>query len=306
VSPLLYLSNFAADFHLNQYDDLQNLRNIIRLYEVLYSDITTGCFKMVNEMVKINFTIANLEALVTGVAMPLHEAIYACRNRAGLPLLPNGEYFLNSTEAFDIIGRHDIQYLVNCDSDPVVLNPQPHFTDREVKPNTSARHSCPAVLERERVVKMRFSKDDRIEKVMKLMELPKESTITASIGLDLSPEEVANAQQRLLKRWSASVFSLCVGRALFNFDSSVIVSTDTFQLPTIPVSAKVPPLNTTQDLFIPPQSNLLEWPEFHAGVSAGLQIRQDCTGIDSSWIVFNQGKNREGKPEIDCKHGLTC
>lgn len=89
---------------------------------------------------------------------------------------------------------------------------------------------------------------------------------------------------------------------MFNYDSNVMLSTDSIEIPPVPISAKIAPLNTVQELFISPQSNILDWAEFHLGTSVGLEIREDCKGIDSSWIVFNQTKGRDGKPELNAKH----
>lgn len=42
---------------------------------------------------------------------------------------------------------------------------------------------------------------------------------------------------------------------------------------------------------------LLEWGEFHGGVSSGLRISKKATGITGSWIAFNK------PPELDAQHG---
>jgi hypothetical protein len=160
------------------------------------------------------------------------------------------------------------------------------------------------VAERIDIVKLRFSKDDRIEKVSQIMTLPIDEVITTPIAIDLSPEEISNAQQTLLKKWSHRVFSLSVGRGMFNYSSAVILSTDRYDIKNIPTSVKVSPTNTLHELIIPPNSNIMDWADFHLGVSAGLEIRGDCKSIDSSWIVFNQTRADDGMSDANAKHGI--
>lgn len=102
-------------------------------------------------------------------------------------------------------------------------------------------------------------------------------------------------------KWSSKAFSVAIGRGLFTFDSSNIVVTDTFHIESLPISAKILPLNISVELTV--SQSFLNWPEFHVGAATGLQIRKDCKDLDSSWIVFNQKKTDDGKPDVDAKHG---
>lgn len=171
---------------------------------------------------------------------------------------------------------------------------------------------CPAIAERKRIIELRFSKDNRITEVKNILDTSREDSLSGSIASDLrylihdnSAEDIATAQQKLITKWTNRMFAIPLGKSMFDFDSAIIVTTDAFVIPSVPISIKVPPLNVAVELAVIPQSDMLDWPEFHLGASAGIQIRQDCPGIDSSWIVFNQIKDKEGKSSVDAKHGIT-
>lgn len=47
-------------------------------------------------------------------------------------------------------------------------------------------------------------------------------------------------------------------------------------------------INVDKDLI---PSDIIEWGEFHAGVSSGLKISRKTKGVNGSWIVFNKPKD---------------
>ena len=73
------------------------------------------------------------------------------------------------------------------------------------------------------------------------------------------------------------------------FQTKNAESTEKIIIPSISLSAKLPPLNSLVEFDISnSDSNFKEWPEFHNGVASGLSIRENNPVIDSSWIGFNQ------------------
>lgn len=89
---------------------------------------------------------------------------------------------------------------------------------------------------------------------------------------------------------------------MLQFNSADIVPTEVFCIPKINKSARLPPLNSLVELVVPAGSDMMEWPEFHGGVAAALQIKRNCPDLNSSWIVFNQSKSTDGPNLIDSAH----
>lgn len=88
---------------------------------------------------------------------------------------------------------------------------------------------------------------------------------------------------------------------MIDFECSDIVPTEVFAIPKIQKSARLPPLNSLIEYIVSPESDIMDWPDFHVGVSAALQIKRDCPDVTSSWIVFNQVKSTDG-PALDAAH----
>jgi anaphase-promoting complex subunit 1 len=120
--------------------------------------------------------------------------------------------------------------------------------------------------------------------------------------VNFSIEEVSAAQQAALSQWALRPFTFSLGNALFNFESSVIVPTEIYTIPKLKKSARLSPMNALIELTSSPANDIfVDWPEFHTGVAAALQIRGDCQDVNSSWIVFNQVKSVE-VTKVDTSH----
>lgn len=89
---------------------------------------------------------------------------------------------------------------------------------------------------------------------------------------------------------------------MVGFECSEIVPTEVFTIPKIQKSARLPPLNSLIEYVVPPESDIMDWPDFHVGVAAALQIKRDCPDVTSSWIVFNQVKSGDGQAVLDSAH----
>ncbi|KAJ3316082.1 Anaphase-promoting complex subunit 1 [Boothiomyces sp. JEL0838] len=132
------------------------------------------------------------------------------------------------------------------------------------------------------ITRLRFHKDDRIKQISDI-------------------EDITAVQQSVLSVWIQKVFALPFGQAMLKFETAEIVPAQVFPIPAISKSARLLPLGTLVEYIIPPNSEIMEWPEFHIGVASALQISKECQDIDSSWIVFNQKKSATG-PVIDSSH----
>ena len=161
----------------------------------------------------------------------------------------------------------------------------------------------PQIIEfRNHLLKLRFFKDDRIHLVKQVLSSPEEPILSIKITSTMSVEEISAAQQTALGSWTQNHFPLNVGLGMLNFESAVIIPTEIYRIPKLKCSARLPPMNALIELSVPASSDVLDWPDFHGGVAAALEIRSDCLDVDSSWIVFNQS-TKDGKAILDAKHG---
>ncbi|KAJ3276875.1 Anaphase-promoting complex subunit 1 [Terramyces sp. JEL0728] len=151
------------------------------------------------------------------------------------------------------------------------------------------------------ITKLRFHRDDRIKHVQEILFPTTEPSLEVQITANMSIEDINAVQQNVLAIWVQKVFALPFGQALFNYESANIVPAQVFPIPTINKSARLKPLGSLVEYAIPPNSEIMEWPEFHTGVASALQISKECEDINSSWIVFNQKKSATG-PVIDSSH----
>lgn len=103
----------------------------------------------------------------------------------------------------------------------------------------------------------------------------------------------------MLQQLSHRTFALPLGRGLFTYASAtseIGLVTESFPIPGIQVSARLPPLfNTTQLDMAQFPADSMDWPKFHDGVAAGLSVPPDCPGVDLGWIVSRDNESLDPK-----------
>lgn len=98
-------------------------------------------------------------------------------------------------------------------------------------------------------------------------------------------------QKRVSQFVMVRTLSLPPGDAMINFASQQLVLSERLQFPEFSVKCKMKPMNI---ISVADQTSYTEekvgWASFHRGVSRGLHISRDATGIETSWIIFNKPK----------------
>lgn len=121
--------------------------------------------------------------------------------------------------------------------------------------------------------------------------------------MNCSDQLTPNVQQNLLGSLSNRTLALPIGFGMFTFRTRSKVSSESVPIPRINTSARILPMPSPvayveKEPRDAPGGNLdrFEWPEFHSGVAAALQLQVHSSSFDSSQISFN-------KPaELDSKH----
>lgn len=233
------------------------------------------------------FTLKDLDSVPFGVALPIREAIYHCREQ------PCSDW---SEEVCMLIGRQD-------------LTKQAHkMTLAKNKASVSSGLSLepPATTEADEeedgmsdiiqeVTGLIWSQDLRVQEVRRLLQSSRPVRVSVVQLPEVSDHEYIEEKENKLLSLCQRTMALPVGRGLFTLFSYHPVPTEPLPVPKLNLTGRAPPRNTMVDLNsgnidVPP--NMTSWPSFHNGVAAGLKIAP-ASQVDSAWIAYNKPKSPE-------------
>lgn len=233
------------------------------------------------------FTLKDLESVPFGVALPIREAIYRCREQ------PCSDW---SEEVCLLIGRQD-------------LTKQAHkMTLAKSKASVGSGLSLepPATTEADEeedgmsdiiqeVTGLIWSQDLRVQEVRRLLQSSRPVRVSVVHLPEVSDHEYIEEKENKLLQLCQRTMALPVGRGLFTLFSYHPVPTEPLPVPKLNLTGRGPPRNTMVDLNsgnidVPP--NMTSWPSFHNGVAAGLKIAP-ASQVDSAWIAYNKPKSPE-------------
>ncbi|XP_069035969.1 anaphase-promoting complex subunit 1 [Lepisosteus oculatus] len=243
--------------------------------------------KLVIWLASAGFTLKDLESVPFGVALPVRDAIYQCREQ------PSSEW---SEDVCLLIGRQD-------------LTKQAHeFTLAKGKSTVGQGITLdmPSASEAEEeddgmndmnheVMSLIWSQDLRVQEVRRLLQSSRPVRVNVVHLPEVSDHEYIEEKENKLLQLCQRTMALPVGRGLFTLFSHHPVLTEPLPIPKLNLTGRGPPRNTTVDLNsgnidVPP--NMTSWSSFHNGVAAGLKIAP-ASQVDSAWIAYNKPKNSE-------------
>uniref|UniRef100_A0A3B3ZG24 Uncharacterized protein n=1 Tax=Periophthalmus magnuspinnatus TaxID=409849 RepID=A0A3B3ZG24_9GOBI len=203
------------------------------------------------------FTLKDLESVPFGVALPIREAIYRCREQ------PCSDW---SEEVCLLIGRQDLtkqahKMTLSVGSGLSLEPPASTEADGEEDGMSDIIHEVTGLI---------WSQDLRVQEVRRLLQSSRPVRVSVVQLPEVSDHEYIEEKE------NKPVYSLF--------------------LPSRPNRAITsPPRNAMVDLNsgnmdVPP--NMTSWPSFHNGVAAGLKIAP-ASQVDSAWIAYNKPKSPE-------------
>lgn len=171
----------------------------------------------------------------------------------------------------------------------------------------------------------RFGEDRRLEEVERMLQFSKSVTISggdrplcvSDYPLWLNDVELTDfiefsesltppAQQGILLALSYRTLALPIGYAMFTYRSKLEPSPEAVRVKRINLSARILPMPSAVVLIEKERGDAtssgwkekdrLEWPEFHSGVAAALQLGFEAGDFDSSQILFNRPQ------DLDARH----
>uniref|UniRef100_A0A3B3UEI2 Anaphase-promoting complex subunit 1 n=1 Tax=Poecilia latipinna TaxID=48699 RepID=A0A3B3UEI2_9TELE len=232
------------------------------------------------------FTLKDLESVPFGVALPIREAIYRCREQ------PSSDW---PEEVCLLIGRQDLtkqaHKMTLAKSKSVgsgfsLVPPASSEADEEEDGMLDIIHEVTGLI---------WSQDLRIQEVRRLLQSSRPVRVSVVQQPEVSDHEYIEEKENKLLQLCQRTMALPVGRGLFTLFSYHPVPTEPLPVPKLNLTGRAPPRNAMVDLNsgnidVPP--NMTNWPSFHNGVAAGLKIAP-ASQVDSAWIAYNKPKSPE-------------
>uniref|UniRef100_A0A6I8P4H6 Anaphase-promoting complex subunit 1 n=1 Tax=Ornithorhynchus anatinus TaxID=9258 RepID=A0A6I8P4H6_ORNAN len=243
--------------------------------------------KLVLWMTDVGFTLRDLESLPFGVALPIRDAIYHCRER------PASDW----PEAVCLlIGRQDLSKQACEGNLPKGKSSVAQVPSSEVASGTETEEEDDGMNDmNQEVMSLIWSEDLRVQEVRRLLQSAHPVRVNVVQMPEVSDHEYIEEKENRLLQLCQRTMALPLGRGMFTLFSYHPVPTEPLPVPKLNLTGRAPPRNTTVDLNsgnidVPP--NMACWASFHNGVAAGLKIAP-ASQIDSAWIVYNKPKNAE-------------
>ncbi|XP_011601409.2 anaphase-promoting complex subunit 1 [Takifugu rubripes] len=233
------------------------------------------------------FTLKDLESVPFGVALPIREAIYRCREQ------PCPDW---SEDVCLLIGRQDLtkqaHKMTLAKSKSSVGSGVPLEPPATTEPDEEEDGMSDII---QAVTGLIWSHDLRVQEVRRLLQSSRPVRVNVVQLPEVSDHEYIEEKENKLLQLCQRTMALPVGRGFFTLFSYQPVPTDPLPLPKLNLTGRAPPRNTTVDLNsgnidVPP--NMTSWASFHNGVAAGLKIAP-ASQVDSAWIAYNKPKSPE-------------
>ena len=237
-------------------------------------------------MAEHGITSEIMETLPEAITAPFREAISSCERE---PPTTWSRNLLHLVGREDLISGKDAHSFsmsrttTNSGGTPKDVQTVCHALDHHshsARTKEASRHAVSQLI---------FSEDRRLVEATSLMHFNSAQVADCPKQPDWSDAQHFEQQRKVMQWVTLRMIALPAGDAMIHFDSQTLLLTDKYYLPGFSNSCLLQPMGHT---LTTDRSGLTEekvnWAYFHAGVSAGLRISRNMTGIDTSWIAFNK------------------
>jgi len=243
--------------------------------------------QMALAMARWRFGAKHLEAMPLGVALPLLEAIRACRHLAPADW---------PQEAYSLIAREDLarQLQPVARSAPITLAPA-NLPFEAAADDPDGMHAL--------ILKsgLRFRRDLRLNEVRRLLCSSRPIALSAGgPNREVLEHDMVHEQQARLALLCRRSMALSVGRGMFTLASSPAEFIETLRLAPLVLKGHTSPKGATIELdtaTFPPDH--LMWPDFHNGCASALRLSPPGCGqvqhgeLGRHWIMYSKPKARQ-------------
>ena len=240
------------------------------------------------------------EDFPTGIAYPMLDAIYRCRNNDSASLSP---------KAWSLVGRQDMSRNL---ANEKITAPGPPLPESMSSPLHDHHQQEGAGGEGEKDAEfgdidndglvplelrssMLFPKDNRVHEAARLLRSSRPIFLRVPRSVEVTDHEFEQLKQKKLSLLVQRTLALPIGRGMMTIGGIKPVAAEPLPIPELCLKGRVPPSNATLSLDpseCTPEARI--WPEFHNGVAAGLRLPQpdECkdtmSRVTRSWIVYNR------------------
>jgi len=271
---------------------LRRTREICSYYQNL-----SNVNQVVTQMVRDDMTRDVLGSDIPfGISLPLIQALRKAKNDPPLNW-PRSAYVL--------IQREDIASILNRrrrgSTDENVLSPELLVDDNdddeeeeeEAEENVDIKQSdsTDGLKEIRVASRLRFSEDQRVKEVSRLLRSSKPMRLVLDRHADTSDADLAAEQQSALGHLCARAMALPVSRGMLTMSVTRPLLTEALPIPELVLAARIPPNDAIVKLDMSSQSeDMTYWPRFHNGVAAALRLGRSRESLTRTWIVYNRPK----------------
>lgn len=151
-----------------------------------------------------------------------------------------------------------------------------------------------------KLLRLRFPKDLRIDEVRRILASSTPVTIDITQKVGVSDHEFIEERERFLLSTCARTMALPLGRGMLTMQTCKPSATDSFGIPKLCLTGREREKGSVIEMTtIELPASMNNWPLFHNGVAAGLQLGRDNKYIDSAWIVYNKLKSQQSGATIE-------
>ena len=260
----------------NNSNEIINLRAVSNLKD-----------KIVLCISKLGLTKQELETLPPGISIPLWDAIFYTKKNP-----PAGW----STESYSLISRDDLVALDNFDN--IRYNSLNKYTEEfDSDPDGFSNIN-------KEILRLLFPKDQRVFEAYNMLISSKPVRVSIQQRVGMSDHDFMEEQEKHLYNLSIRTMALSVGRGMLTMRTYKPIIAETFPIPLINMTGRIPPRNTVFSMRnneVP--TEMTTWPMFHNGVAAGLRVRlSESNTINSTWIIFNKPKIKNEETAVESQN----
>ncbi|KAI5477699.1 anaphase promoting complex subunit 1 [Pseudohyphozyma bogoriensis] len=301
----LYSMNASASYYYGYMPRLTITPTLLRIFLRLGTSESASSFAKAQAAVmmltRLGWTKDDVESLNWAVRMPLREGLRVAQGETG-------EW---PVAAYKLVGRKDLERMSENSGKKEEPTKKPQIQTarlaidaictlgRDGKGPMNAQVT-PTTIAPTIPKATRFNEDRRLEEVARMLQYEEPVTVTA--GERTLDQLTPQVQQSILNSLSNRTLALPVGYAIFHYQARDSPPTESVPVPRINTSARILPMPSPVALIdkeiregTSSTSDRMEWPEFHSGVAAALQLQSRPEGFDSSQISFNKPNDLDSK-----------
>ena len=272
----------------------KTIRSILRIFSIMGADYEADKeVKVVRCLLDEGFDDPTMirEGLPPGIALPILEVLYRCRNDE-LEKLSRLEPL--GPKAWRLVGREDM--LKNTCQDPGDLATIP--VEQPVPPDNVggwdsdrfADVDNDGLVPLEKASAMIFPDDNRIHEAGRLVRSSRPIFLRVHRAVEVSDHDYERLKQKKLLILSTRTLSLPVGRGMMTIGTLQPVEAEPLPIPELCLKGRVPATNSSI-MLDESESHPRVWPDFHNGVAAGLRLplaEDSAVKITRTWIIYNR------------------